>query len=225
MLGSLGFLCRYKKPKSDLYRADIDGLRAVAVLAVVAFHVFPLRVRGGFIGVDIFFVISGYLISALLFTGFERKNFSFTDFYSRRIRRVFPALLLILFASYVFGWFALTADEYKPLGKHIAGGAAFVSNFVFLRESGYFDNLEDKKPLLHLWSLGVEEQFYLIWPLLLWTGWKLRLNFLAMTAAVGLISFGLNIFYVSSNTALAFYAPQTRFWELMIGAALPAHVE
>jgi peptidoglycan/LPS O-acetylase OafA/YrhL len=144
------------------YRADIDGLRAIAVLAVVAFHAFPNGLKGGFIGVDIFFVISGFLISTIIIGSLERGSFSFSEFYARRLKRIFPALLLVLAACFVFGWFALLADEYKQLGKHIAGGAGFVANFMFWQESGYFDNAADTKPLLHLWSLGIEEQFYIV---------------------------------------------------------------
>ena len=149
------------------YRPDIDGLRAIAVLSVVCFHAFPDLLKGGFIGVDIFFVISGFLISTIIFENLDKGTFSFSEFYSRRIKRIFPALLLVLIACYSFGWFALLADEHKQLGKHIAAGAGFVSNFVFWNESGYFDNAAETKPLLHLWTLGIEEQFYIIWPLLL----------------------------------------------------------
>ncbi|HIF50710.1 MAG TPA: acyltransferase, partial [Thiotrichaceae bacterium] len=138
------------------YRADIDGLRAIAVLSVVLFH--AIRFKGGFIGVDIFFVISGYLISTIIFGNLNRNSFSFVEFYSRRIKRILPALLFVLLASYTFGWFVLLSDEYKQLGKHIAGGAGFVSNFILWSESGYFDNSAMTKPLLHLWSLGIEEQ-------------------------------------------------------------------
>ena len=130
---------------------------------MVAFHAFPAWVRGGFIGVDVFFVISGYLISTIIFENLEKGTFSFSEFYARRIRRIFPALLLVLVACFAFGWFALLADEFKQLGKHIAAGAAFFSNFVLWGEVGYFDNSADTKPLLHLWSLGIEEQFYIIW--------------------------------------------------------------
>ena len=158
------------------YRPDIDGLRAVAVLAVVAFHSFPSWVRGGFIGVDIFFVISGYLISTIIFENLDKGTFSFTEFYARRIKRIFPALLLVLIACFAFGWFALLADEYKQLGKHIAAGAGFISNFTLWNEAGYFDNSAETKPLLHLWSLGIEEQFYIVWPLLLWFAWKRKFN-------------------------------------------------
>jgi peptidoglycan/LPS O-acetylase OafA/YrhL len=138
------------------YRADIDGLRAFAVLAVVAFHAFPGLLEGGFVGVDIFFVISGYLISGVLFQDLERGTFSFRAFYARRIRRIFPALVLVLLSCLAFGWFALLADEFRQLGKHVAAGAGFVSNLALWSESGYFDNSAETKPLRHLWSLGIE---------------------------------------------------------------------
>lgn len=203
------------------YRPDIDGLRAIAILSVVGFHAFPNLVSGGFIGVDIFFVISGYLISTIIFDSLEHNSFSFVEFYSRRIKRIFPALILVLIACFVFGWFVLLPSEYKQLGKHIAGGAGFVSNFIFWKESGYFDNAAETKPLLHLWSLGVEEQFYIVWPLLLWYAWKQRLNLLTIVIAVGFISFALNIVQINGGHAeAAFYSPQTRFWELLMGSLL-----
>lgn len=203
------------------YRSDIDGLRAVAILSVVGFHAFPNWVHGGFIGVDIFFVISGYLISTIIMGSLERNSFSFVEFYIRRINRIFPALLLVLIACFAFGWYALLADEYKQLGKHIAGGAGFISNFLFWNESGHFDNAAETKPLLHLWSLGIEEQFYLAWPLLLWIVWKNKLNFLTVSLVVVLISFGLNIAKINSgHSVAAFYSPQTRFWELLVGSVL-----
>lgn len=202
------------------YRADIDGLRAIAVLSVVCFHAFPSWIKGGFIGVDIFFVISGFLISTIIVGSLERNSFSFVEFYIRRINRIFPALLLVLIACFVFGWFALLADEYKQLGKHIAGGAGFISNYLLWNESGYFDNAAETKPLLHLWSLGIEEQFYIIWPLLLWAAWKLRFNLLTITLVVAAISFALNIGTVELDSVATFYSPQTRFWELMAGSIL-----
>jgi peptidoglycan/LPS O-acetylase OafA/YrhL len=202
------------------YRADIDGLRAIAVLSVVSFHAFPNMLKGGFIGVDIFFVISGFLISTIIFSNLESDNFSFVEFYSRRIKRIFPALLIVLIACFAVGWFVLLADEYKQLGKHIAGGAGFVSNFMFWQESGYFDNAADTKPLLHLWSLGIEEQFYIVWPLLLWFAWKQRLNLLTITITILIISFALNIGKVHNDGVSAFYSPQTRFWELLTGSVL-----
>ena len=204
------------------YRPDIDGLRAIAVLAVIFyhFHVFPGLIKGGFIGVDIFFIISGYLISTIIFDNLERGSFSFIDFYSRRINRIFPALLLVLVTCLAFGWFALLGDEYKQLGKHVAAGAGFVSNFVFWNESGYFDNSAETKPLLHLWTLGIEEQFYIVWPLLLWTAWKGKFNLLTLTLVIATISFALNIKGLRSDAVATFYSPQTRFWELLIGSIL-----
>lgn len=202
------------------YRPDIDGLRAIAILSVVSFHAFPSWLRGGFVGVDIFFVISGFLISTIIIGSLERNSFSFVEFYIRRVKRIFPALLLVLIACFAFGWVALLADEYKQLGKHIAGGAGFISNFLFWNESGYFDNAAETKPLLHLWSLGVEEQFYIVWPLLLWFAWKWRSNLLLIAIVVGFISFALNVYEVRNDTVAAFYSPQTRFWELMAGSVL-----
>lgn len=202
------------------YRPDIDGLRAVAVLSVVGFHAFPDVVRGGFIGVDIFFVISGFLISTIIFQGLRDGGFDFLDFYSRRIKRIFPALFLVLSASYAFGWFALFSDEYKQLGLHIVGGAGFFSNFLLWHEVGYFDNAAETKPLLHLWSLGIEEQFYVIWPLLAWLVWKRKLNIFFLVVAVVCGSFYLNIKEMHVDRAGAFYLPQSRFWELACGSLL-----
>ncbi len=202
------------------YRPDIDGLRAVAILAVVGFHAFPSWIKGGFIGVDIFFVISGYLISTIIIGSLERDSFSFTDFYKRRIRRIFPSLFVVLAACLVCGWFVLLADEYGQLGKHVAGGAGFVANFMFWSEAGYFDNAADTKPLLHLWSLGIEEQFYLVWPLLLWLVWKREFNLLTVTVVIAVISFALGVHKVRSDMVAAFYSPQTRFWELLAGSIL-----
>ncbi len=202
------------------YRPDIDGLRAVAVLSVIAFHAFPSWMKGGFIGVDVFFVISGFLISTIIFENLDRGTFSFSDFYARRIKRIFPALLLVLIASFTFGWFALLANEYKQLGKHIAAGAGFFSNLVLWSEAGYFDNSAETKPLLHLWSLGIEEQFYIVWPFILWLSWLKKFNLLAVTVIVGLISFSLNLNGIKVDAVATFYAPQTRFWELLSGSVL-----
>ena len=202
------------------YRPDIDGLRAIAVLLVVAFHAYPNSVKGGFIGVDIFFVISGYLISTIIFANLQNNTFSFKDFYIRRIRRIFPPLILVLFSSLVFGWFGLIPDEYAELGRHIFGGATFTSNIILWNEAGYFDNSIELKPLLHLWSLGVEEQFYILWPFLIWSAWRLDFDVLKTIFAVGVASFCLNIYMAKENAVIDFYSPLTRFWELLSGAAL-----
>ena len=160
---------------------------------MVLFHAFPGLIRGGFIGVDIFFVISGYLISTIIFENLDRGSFSFREFYVRRIKRIFPALIVVLLACFAFGWFALLADEFNQLGKHIAAGAGFVSNIVLWGEAGYFDNSAETKPLLHLWSLGIEEQFYIVWPLLLWFAWKRKFNLLTIAVLIAIISLALNI--------------------------------
>ncbi len=154
------------------YRADIDGIRAIAVLSVVGFHSFPGWFRGGFVGVDVFFVISGFLISGIIFENLELNRFSYLEFYARRIRRIFPALIIVLAFCLIYGWVALLPFEYAKLGKHTFGGAAFISNFLLWGESGYFDVAAEQKPLLHLWSLGIEEQFYIFWPLLLGFVWR-----------------------------------------------------
>lgn len=201
------------------YRPDIDGLRAIAVLSVVGYHAFPSYISGGFIGVDVFFVISGFLISTIIFKSLDNNNFSFTDFYARRIRRIFPALIFVLLFSYILGWFTLYSTEYTELGKHIAAGAAFIPNFIYWFEAGYFDSSSDLKPLLHLWSLGIEEQFYIIWPLLIWFFWK-KVNPLLIIIIVISFSFYLNITGVKNDPVGTFYSPQTRFWELVFGSLL-----
>ncbi|WP_066272843.1 acyltransferase family protein [Hydrogenophaga palleronii] len=202
------------------YRADIDGLRAVAVSAVVIYHAFPSLLPSGFIGVDIFFVISGYLISSIILSGLRAGTFSFEDFYARRIKRIFPALLLVLIGGLVSGYFLLLADEYKETGKHIAGGAAFISNFVLWSESGYFDSSAEKKLLLHLWSLGIEEQFYIVWPIVLWAAFRFRVRLLGVVLVLALASFVYNVQYIGYDKTFVFYMPYTRAWELLLGAAL-----
>lgn len=204
------------------YRADIDGLRAIAVLAVIGFHAFPQWVPGGFVGVDIFFVISGFLISTIILTAVNAGRFSFATFYARRIRRIFPALIVVLAACYAAGWVLLYADRFEQLGKHIAGGAGFVSNYVLWREAGYFDADADTKPLLHLWSLGIEEQFYLVWPLMVFVAWKARLNLVALTIVVFVVSSYLNVEGIRRDLVGTFYSPWRRFWELTAGSALAA---
>lgn len=211
------------------------------MLLVIGFHAFGIQ--AGFIGVDIFFVISGYLISSIIFGDLQLGRLSILDFYQRRIKRIFPALLTVLLFCFGLGWFTLLADEFSQLNKHIAAGLAFVSNLVLLSESGYFDSASTSKILLHLWSLGIEEQFYIFWPLLLLLFWRRRSlptqasfsnYFLGHTwsahllpACIGLLialSFALNVVFIQSNPSATFYLPFTRFWELLIGAALAYRV-
>lgn len=198
------------------YRPDIDGLRALAVLMVVGFHAFPGIMHGGFIGVDVFFVISGFLISSILINDLQNRSFSFLSFYSRRTRRLFPSLILVLLFCYLFGWVDLLPDEFALLGKHIAGGAGFIDNLLFWREIGYFDQSAELKPLLHLWSLGVEEQFYLMFPVLIWLAsgkrWEQQI-FLSLFV----ISFSLCILLSFTSPSSAFFLPITRLWEFLLG--------
>lgn len=208
-------------PKSSLaYRPDIDGLRSIAIISVVIFHAFSGLLPGGFIGVDIFFVISGFLISSIIFRSLQRGDFSFVDFYLHRINRIFPALVVVLAACYAIGWFQLIPDEFKQLGKHMAASAGFIQNFVLWKESGYFDTASELKPLMHLWSLAIEEQFYLIYPLLVWIAWHLRWNTLTVVTGLFLLSFILNVTGVKQDPIATFFLPQTRFWELLAGSLL-----
>lgn len=202
------------------YRADIDGLRALAILLVLVFHASQGKVGGAFIGVDIFFVISGYLISKIIFSSLEKGRFSYKEFYMRRIRRIFPALILVLVACISFGYFLLLQDEYQSLAKHIVGGAYFAENFLLLSETGYFDKEAVTKPLLHLWSLSIEEQFYVFWPILVAFIWGRRWSFIKFTLAMFFLSFVINLYFVEHEKAAAFYLPQARFWELMVGGIL-----
>jgi len=206
------------------YRPDIDGLRALGVLLVVIFHAFPRTLPGGFAGVDIFFVVSGYLISTIIFENLEKGSFSFVEFYSRRIRRIFPALIVVLATGSILGWFVLLTDEYKRLGLHIVSGAGFVSNFVLWSEAGYFDGDAYTKPFLHLWSLGIEEQFYIVWPVLLGTVWQRKHHFLGITVSIAALSFVANLYLVHSNPVAAFYSPWSRFWGWRSAPVWPAMV-
>ena len=199
------------------YRADIDGLRAVAVLFVLVFHASPNLLRGGFIGVDVFFVISGYLISSILFRSLMTDRFSYADFYIRRIRRIFPALVTVLLCTMAAGSLVLFPDELRQLGKHVVAGAGFVSNLLLYTETGYFDSAAETKPLLHLWSLGIEEQFYIVWPIALALLWRRRTLLPWAIAAMAAASFAINVGTVVERPSLAFYMPFTRFWELLIG--------
>ncbi|WP_316227613.1 acyltransferase family protein [Bradyrhizobium sp. SZCCHNR3015] len=202
------------------YRPDIDGLRGIAVLSVVIFHAFPGALRSGFVGVDIFFVISGFLITSIIINGIAKDRFSFATFYARRIKRIFPALAVVLAVSLAAGAFILLPDDYRLLGKHTVAGAAFVSNVALWQEANYFDVAADTKILLHLWSLGIEEQFYLLWPALIWIASRWRLNLLTLFAAVFVASLVYCIMMTPANQVIAFYSPAARFWELAAGSIL-----
>lgn len=202
------------------YRPEIDGLRAIAVILVVVYHAFPTLIPGGFIGVDIFFVISGFLITSILKAEISTGKYSIKEFYRRRIDRLFPALLLVMFSVYIFGWFTLFSDEFMQLGKQLAGGAGFIANIVLYSETGYFNATSATKPFLHLWSLGIEEQFYLLFPIILYFSYRKKLNLVLVVGVLAAISFALNIFSISENIERTFYLPQYRHWELLLGAIL-----
>jgi peptidoglycan/LPS O-acetylase OafA/YrhL len=205
---------------STHYRPDIDGLRAMAVLTVMAFHAFPESVKGGFIGVDVFFVISGFLITKLIQSGLDNQHFRFSAFYASRVRRLFPSLLVVLLSCLFLGWFALLSDEYKLLGKHISATAVLIPNWILWSDSGYFDYAAHSKPLLHLWSLGVEEQFYLCWPLTFCLLYRHRFNVLGATCILLLCSFFLNLYMIEKYPSASFFWPFTRAWELLAGSLL-----
>lgn len=217
---SQSFETTVENPIKPSYRPDIDGLRAVAVIAIVAFHAFPSLMPGGFVGVDIFFVISGFLITALILQNQHNKTFSFSEFYVGRIRRIFPSLILVLSACFAFGWFAFLADEYKMLGKHIAASVIFIPNFIFWSESGYFDYGAAAKPLLHLWSLGIEEQFYLLWPLLAGLCFTYKINLMKVGGVIFLTSLFINLLMIDVAASATFFSPFSRIWELLAGCLL-----
>lgn len=208
------------------YRQDLDGLRALAIIPVVLFHAYPNLIKGGFIGVDIFFVISGYLITSILIYEIENNNFGFKNFYARRILRILPSLIFLLVALLIIGYFFLLPIDYELLIKHIKRATTFTSNFLLLRESGYFDINSEIKPLLHLWSLSIEEQFYVIYPLIIWFLYR-KTIFIPFVITIFIVSFTLNIIYNESNPVANFYLPITRFWELLAGSflAYPMHLE
>ena len=208
------------------YRPDIDGLRAIACISVVLFHSFPKYMQGGFIGVDIFFVISGFLISSIIYRNLFNPEFSgqlnLYDFYLRRIKRIFPALITVLVFSIVVGWYVLLPEEFRLLGKHTFGGATYINNIMLYKESSkYFNPDSNTKVLLHLWSLGVEEQFYLIFPIIIFLLYKFNLNFILSLSTLTVVSFILNKNGIKhDNQSYSFYLPYCRFWELSVGALL-----
>ena len=202
------------------HRGDLEGLRGVAVLAVFAVHSLPHSVGGGFIGVDVFFVLSGYLIASITLAEIDQGRFSVRAFYLRRLRRLAPALLVVLLACAAFAaWVAFPQDA-KQIGKHVMGGTALVSNLVLWREGGYFDRASEFKPLLHLWSLGIEAQFYLVWPLAAVLLARRRRVALWWVLAAAAASFALNVALVGVKPKGTFFLPPTRFWEPMVGVLL-----
>lgn len=203
------------------YRSDIDGLRAVAILSVIIYHAFPEFIPGGFIGVDVFFVISGFLISSIIFKNLRTNSFSYLDFYIRRVKRIFPALIFVLNIIIVIGYFILLPDEFESLGKHIIAGTTFISNIILWKEVDYFNTAAELKPFLHLWSLAIEEQYYIIWPILVTLIWnRTRSLLIATMITIFLSSFMINVYAINVRPEATFYLPITRFWELTMGGLL-----
>ena len=201
------------------YRAEIDGLRALAVLPVILFHAGFETFSGGFVGVDVFFVISGYLITTIILIDLDHGQFSLLNFYERRIRRIIPALFLVMLVCILFAWFWLLPVDMKDFSQSLVAVSVFASNILFWQESGYFDTAADLKPLLHTWSLGVEEQFYVLYPLLLMYLWWLGRRWLA-AVLLGLFFVSLTAAQWASNAmpTAGFYLLPTRGWELLLGA-------
>jgi len=210
-----------QKSRDIRYRPDIDGLRAIAVLLVVAYHIGIRGVSGGFIGVDIFFVISGFLISGILLREQATGTFSILRFYERRVRRILPALIAVLIFTFIAGYFALLPNEMKELGQSILAATFSAANIYFWRNSGYFQAPALSKPLLHTWSLAVEEQFYVVFPILLLLLHRFalrRIKLVILLLAVG--SFMASAVEVYGRPGSTFYLLPTRAWELLLGTIL-----
>ena len=201
------------------FRKDINGLRAIAVIAVVLFHFNASWMTGGFAGVDVFFVISGFLMTGIIFRGIEKENFSILKFYVARANRIIPALAVLCLVLLVFGWFYLTLSSYKTLGIHAASSLGFLSNFIYWSESGYFDVESHQKWLLHTWSLSIEWQFYIIYPIVLVSMRKfMSIKVMKATVLLGtILGFIFCIIATYKWPNAAYYLLHTRAWEMMIG--------
>ena len=204
------------------YRPEIDGLRAVAVLAVIVFHAGVESLQGGFVGVDVFYVISGFLITRIVHDSLTEHRFSFAEFYARRIKRLFPAAGLLLIVTVAFGAVILTPYEYLQVARSAVASAVFLANAWFMMNSGYFDQSAEVSPLVHMWSLAVEEQFYLVFPVLLFAAyrWQGRRGFIGLLVVVTATSFALSVSLSAVYPNFAFYMLPTRAWELGVGGLL-----
>lgn len=203
------------------YRKEIDGLRAIAVIPVIFFHSGIGMFSGGFVGVDVFFVISGYLITTIILNEKERGKFSILNFYERRARRILPALFFVMLFSIMFAWLWLLPDDLEDFSKSLIAVSLFISNFLFLQESGYFATASELLPLLHTWSLAVEEQFYVLFPLFLMFVWWLRKRWiLGAIIIIGILSLALAQWGAYQRPSATFFLLPTRAWELMIGASV-----
>ncbi len=201
------------------YRPEIDGLRCLAVMPVIAYHAGLPFLNGGYAGVDVFFVISGYLITSILIGDLEHGRFSIARFYENRARRILPALLAVILACIPFSWFWMTPDQFQAFAKSIISVNLFISNHYFWSETGYFDSATELNPLIHTWSLAIEEQFYLFLPVLLWLVWRLgRHPTMWVIAGLTLASFSLCLFGITRKPDMTFFLLPFRAWELGAGA-------
>ena len=201
-------------------RRDIDGLRALAVIPVVLYHFGFGAFSGGFIGVDVFFVISGFLITSIIHREISAGRFSFVDFWARRARRIIPALSVMMLGTLLVGWLLMPANDYSQLGRAVRYQAMFVSNILFMRQDGYFNPASDFKPLLHTWSLSVEEQYYILFPLLMVLLTRFLRHWRWMLFGLLLVSFALNVWVIKREPDAAFFLLPMRAWELLCGAML-----
>lgn len=201
------------------YRSEIDGLRAIAVVPVILFHAGFEIFSGGFVGVDVFFVISGYLITTIIINEMDEGKFSLLNFYERRARRILPAMFFVVLCCLPFAWFLLMPSDMKDFSQSLVAVATFSSNILFWRESGYFDTAAELKPLLHTWSLAVEEQFYILFPLFLMAAWRFGKRAIVWTLiAAFVISLAMAQWGAYNKPAATFYLLPTRAWELLIGS-------
>ena len=201
------------------YRPEIDGLRALAVIPVILFHAGFKQFSGGFIGVDVFFVISGYLITSIILKEVENRTFSFASFYERRARRILPALFLVMLSCIPFAWLWMTPLELKAFATSVVSVCLFASNVIFWKQSGYFDTSAELKPLLHTWSLAVEEQFYILFPIFLLLIWRLgRSRTVRLISVLAICSLALSEYCSRFHPSFNFYWAPTRAWELLAGS-------
>ena len=203
------------------YRSDIDGLRTLAVLPVILFHLDIGIFTGGYVGVDVFFVISGYLITSIIARELTAGNFSVLRFYERRFRRILPALCFVVLACLIAGLIVLSPHDLSEMGRSVAATALFSSNFLFWNQAGYFDAATELKPLIHTWSLAVEEQFYIVFPLLLGLLWKRASRHVVLVlSAILVVSLALSVIGVAQAWSAAYFLLPYRAWELLIGSLL-----
>ncbi|PCK08879.1 MAG: hypothetical protein COA42_06905 [Alteromonadaceae bacterium] len=203
------------------YRADIDGLRAIAVIIVIMFHYGLGSFSGGFIGVDVFFVLSGYLIGSIIFSQLQKGRFDFSTFYFRRIRRLFPVYLVVMVSTFLLAYMLMLPQDFKKFGQSLFASTVYISNILFYLKAGYFDSASHLKPLLHTWSLSVEEQFYMVFPLVAWIFSRFSpRNLFALFGVLTLVSFGAAALYIEKDASAVFYLYPFRAWEMFFGTLL-----